>query len=358
MKKILILFLLLIVAIAVGWAAFNQEQPLMVTTIVPERGAIEAVIRVTGEVVNDRTVKMTALVDGQIKEMSVRRGDSVLAGQVLTVFDRREANARLHKAEAELEREKQAVAESYRKLKRLRDVSKSGGASVQVIDDAQAKWRAATARFKVTEARLEIEKIHREKVEVRAPFAGVITEKKTEVGQWVEAGTALFTLVAKAGREIEVNVDAGDSATIASGQIVSISSDAWPERQWEEKILRIAPAITEGQESALNTFAVRISLGTKAPSLLLGQQVDARVHTETRKDVMRLPFGALIEQDKASEVAVVEGGKVALLPVKTGLEDFTHVEIISGLKGDETVILTEGQELSAGQAVQSDSTEP
>ena len=118
----------------------------MVTTIVPERGAIEAVIRVTGEVVNDRTVKMTALVDGQIKEMSVRRGDSVLAGQVLTVFDRREADARLHKAEAELERERQAVAESYRKLKRLRDVSKSGGASVQVIDDAQLKQESSFIR--------------------------------------------------------------------------------------------------------------------------------------------------------------------------------------------------------------------
>jgi len=118
----------------------------MVTTIVPERGAIEAVIRVTGEVVNDRTVKMTALVDGQIKEMSVRRGDSVLAGQVLTVFDGREADARLHKAEAELERERQAVAESYRKLKRLRDVSKSGGASVQVIDDAQLKQESSFIR--------------------------------------------------------------------------------------------------------------------------------------------------------------------------------------------------------------------
>lgn len=358
MKKILILLSLLIAAIAIGWTALNQEQPLSVTTIFPERGDIEAVIRVTGEVVNDRTVKMTALVDGQIQAMSVRKGDSVQANQVLTVFDQREADARLHKVEAELEREKQAVKESYRKLKRLRDVSKSGGASVQSIDDAQADWRAATARFTVTEARLEIEKIHREKVEVRAPFAGVITEKKAEVGQWMEAGTALFTLVAKAGREIEVNVDAGDSAAIAPGQIVSVSSDAWPNTQWKEKVLRIAPAISEGQESALNTFAVRISLGAKAPALLLGQQVDARVHTETREDVMRLPFGALIEKDKESQVAVIEDGKVVLLPVKTGLEDFTHVEIVSGLEGDETLILTEGQELNAGQAVQPDSAQP
>jgi len=158
----------------------------------------------------------------------------------------------------------------------------------------------------------------------------------------VEAGTALFTLVAEAGREIEVNVDAGDSATVIPGQSVSISTDAWPDKNWQEEILRIAPAITEDQQSALNTFAVRISLGAKAPQLLLGQQVDARIHADTRNDVMRLPFGALIEQDEESQVAVIRDGKVDLLPVKTGLEDFTHVEIITGLKGDETVILPEG----------------
>jgi len=179
MKKTLLLLLLLIVAITIGWVMLSQEPPLSVTTITPEHGAIEVVIRVTGDVANDRTVKISALVNGQIHSMSVRKGDSVKAGEVLTVLDQREADARLHKAQAELEREKQAVAESSRRLKRLRDVEKSGDTSIQVIDDAQAKWRAATARLKVTEARLEIVKIHREKVEVRAPFAGVITEKKT-----------------------------------------------------------------------------------------------------------------------------------------------------------------------------------
>lgn len=340
-------------AVAAGvWFSLQEEKALIVTTVTPERGQIQAVIRVTGEIVNDRTVTMTALVDGQIQAMPVRKGDRVKAGQTLTVLDKREADARLQKAKAELALEKQAIAESSRKLKRQRELAKTGGTSTQLLDDARAALNAASARYKVAEAVLKIEKIHREKVTVTAPFDGVITEKTTEVGQWVEAGTALFTLVAVEGREIEVNIDAGDSATVETGQIVSVSSDAWPDQNWQEKILRIAPAITADQESALNTFATRISLGSEAPELLLGQQVDARIHTATREDVIKLPFGALIEKDDQSLVAVIQNNQVALLPVQTGLEDFTHVEITEGLSGDEQVILSEGRELKEGEDVQ------
>lgn len=60
---------------------------MSVEVISPQRGRIETVIRVTGDIVNDRTVKMAALVDGQIQKMPVRKGDSVKAGQILTVLD-------------------------------------------------------------------------------------------------------------------------------------------------------------------------------------------------------------------------------------------------------------------------------
>ncbi len=351
MKKVL--FLLLLFALAAGGTWYlNQERPTKVSVVSPERGRIEAVIRVTGKVVNDRTVNMTALVDGQITEMSARKGDSVEAGQVLTVLDRREAEARLRKAQAETQREKQAVAEAARKVARLQGVLKSGGATTQVVEDAQAEQRSARARLKVAEAVLEIEKIHREKVEVTAPFAGIITEKTTEVGQWVEAGTNLFTLVAHEGREIEVNVDAGDSAVVQPGQLVTLSADAYPDFSWQASIARISPAIAVQQDQALNTFSVRITLGDARPKLLLGQQVDARIHTDTREAVLTLPFDALIERGETTEVAIVRNGSVAYLPIETGLEDFTHVEVVAGLGGDERVILVEGRELPEGALVE------
>ncbi len=358
MKKLIFFLLLLSTAAIATWFHYQPDAALSVEVISPQRGRIETVIRVTGDIVNDRTVKMAALVDGQIKKMPVRKGDSVKAGQILTVLDKREANARLQKARAELALEKQSIDESSRQLKRLQKLSVSGGTTQQLLDDARAKVNTAKAGYKVAEAMLKIETIHREKTTVTAPFAGVITEKTTEVGQWIEAGTALFTLVAEEGREIEVNIDAGDSAAVRSEQLVSVSSDAWPDFKWQEKILRIAPAITETSDAALNTFAVRISLGNDAPRLMLGQQVDARIHTDSREDILKLPFGAIIEKESGSMVAVIRNQRIVLLPVQTGLEDFTHIEITAGITENEQIIISEGRELQEGEAVAAKNKQP
>lgn len=351
MKKFIFILLLATMAVTAGWYHFHRDSTLTVAVISPLRGSIQTVIRVTGDVVNDRTVKMAALVDGQIRSMPVRKGNLVKAGQVLTVLDQREADTRLQKSRAELALEKQSIDESQRQLKRQEKLSRTGGTTQQLLDDAQAKVNAAQARFKVANAILKIEAIQREKFTVKAPFAGVITEKTTEVGQWIEAGTPLFTLVAEQGREIEVNIDAGDSAAVRIGQTVSLASDAWPDHQWQEKILRIAPAITQGTDRALNTFAVRISLGSDAPELILGQQVDARIHTASRNNILKLPFAAMIEKEGAPMVAIIRHHRVTLLPVKTGLEDFTHIEITEGINGNEQIILSEGRELQQGEAV-------
>ncbi len=326
-------------------------RPVEVDILQPLRGDIESVIRVTGKVINDRTVTLTALVDGQIKAMHVHKGQKVKTGQVLAKLDDREANAYLNRVTAEVERERQAVTESYRKLQRLREVSLSGGASEQLLEDTKAVWLTAKARLRVSEANLKIAHVYREKVEVTAPFDGVITEKTTEVGQWLEAGTQLFTLVAHEGREIEANVDAGDSGEISIGQPVTMTTDAYPGKHWQEKIHWISPSISEDEKNALNTFAVRMTLGPDAPSLLLNQQVDIRIQTDLRRNVLKLPFTALVEDRQDTKVAVLHKGKVNFVTIKTGIEDFNHVEIEDGLAEKDIVILMNGISLSEGQVV-------
>jgi membrane fusion protein (multidrug efflux system) len=283
----------------------------------------------------------------------VQKGQKVKAGQVLAYLDKREADALLEKARAQAAREREAVDEAARKLRRLREMGRTGGASTQAVEDAETDWRAARARLRVAEAELSVAKIHREKIEITAPFAGVITKKTAEVGQWLEAGTPLFTLVANAGREIEANVDAGDSGIVAVGQTVTVTCDAFPGRAWRETVHWIAPAITADEEDAINTFAVRMTLGPDAPPLLLGQQVDVRIRTARKENVLKLPYGALLDKDDRQQVAVVRDGRVKLVDVSTGIDDFSHIEIVTGLNGNEDVILPQGRKtLENGMAVQ------
>ena len=352
MRAIKIALLLVVAGGAAAWA-LRPASPPAVTIIHVQHGPIESTIRVTGRIINDRTVTLTALLDGQIQGMLVQKGQQVKAGQVLAYLDKREADALLEKARAQAARERESVEEADRKLKRLSEMGRSGGASAQAVDDAEAEWRGARARLRVAEAELKVAEIHREKIEITAPFAGVITQKTAEVGQWLEAGTPLFTLVANQGREIEAYVDAGDSGIVKLGQSVTVASDAYPGRSWQEKVDWIAPAITTDQNDAINTFAVRMTLGPDAPPLLLEQQVDVRIRTARKDDVLKLPYGALIDKGGIQQVATIHDGRVKLVDVTLGIDDFNHIEIAAGLKGDEDIILPQGQQrLEDGMAVQ------
>ena len=353
MKRTLLIAVVVLLALtaAVGGWKLNQGNAVEVEVITVERGSIESVIRVTGRVINDRTVTMTALVDGQIQGMLVQKGDQVKAGQVLAYFDKREADALMERAKAVVARERQAVDEAARKLQRLREMSLTGGASAQAVEDTEAQWSAAKARLQVANAELKVAQIHREKVEVTAPWDGVIIEKSTEQGQWLEAGIKLFTLVAEEGREIEGNVDAGDSGVVEIGQNVTITCDAFPGRRWNETVHWISPAIITAESAAVNSFAVRMTLGPDAPPLLLGQQVDMEILTTQRDSILKLPYSVLIESEESSQVAVVRDGKVVYVPVTTGIEDFTHVEIVTGLAAGDSVILPQGKPPAEGSMV-------
>lgn len=337
---------------AIGYFTFSGQDQRQVSLIAVERGNIKNAIRVTGRVINDKTVTMTALVNGQIEGMLVKKGDTVKADQVLAFFDKREADANLAKSEAVLAREEQTVTEAQSKYNRLKNVKSFGGSSQQIIDDAEAEMKAAIARMRVARAELNVARIQREKIEVRAPFAGVITEKTTEKGQWLEAGTKLFTLVGIEGREIDVKVDAGDSGSISLGQVVELSCDAYPGVIWQEQIHWIAPSIVQEENStAVNTFSVRISLGKQAPALLLGQQVDARVVLKTKNNVLRLPYSAVKGDFGQYHVFVVNNGRVKKQEIVTGLEDERFIEIVSGLNEGDKVIKVEGKPLKENQPV-------
>jgi len=337
---------------AIAYFVFTDNNQRDVRLVAVDRGDIKSAIRVTGRVINDKTVTMTALVNGQIEAMLVKKGDTVKANQVLAYFDQREADAILKKSQAVLAREEQVVIESKSKFSRLKDVKASGGSSQQIIDDAEAEMKAAITRMRVARADLNISRIQREKIQVRAPFAGVITEKTTEKGQWLEAGSKLFTLVGIDGREIEVKIDAGNSGSIKIGQQVELSCDAFPGLVWQEKIHWIAPSIIQDKSNAaVNTFSVRISLSKQAPSLLLGQQIDAHVVLNTRVNVLRLPFTALQGEFAQYHVFKIEDEKVKSKKIVTGLEDEQYIEIVSGLVEGEKVITVEGKPLKEKQSV-------
>ncbi|MES9828033.1 MAG: efflux RND transporter periplasmic adaptor subunit [Candidatus Thiodiazotropha sp.] len=327
------------------------ERPQTVETIPVERGDLERVIRVTGEVINDRQVALTALVDGQVKRIDTALGARVRAGQVLAAMDNRAAAASRQRATAFLRQQDVRRREERMRYQRLKKLAAKGAVSSEKLEQAKLHWEEASAAWEVARADLKLADVAQEWQQVRAPFDAVVIGKSTEVGQWVEAGTQLFTLVARERREIEAHVDAVDSGRVKTGQSVLVRCDAYPESAWRSTISWIGPSVEREKDKRLNTFRVRLGLGEEPPPLLLGQQVDLEIAVERRHGVLRVPFAALRERDERVEVALIEAGRVHYRSIQTGLEGDTRVEVTEGLEEGMRIVRLDGESLDPGLRV-------
>ena len=347
--------LLLVLASIVAWK-YNTNEGIYIKTVQVERGPLYETITVTGKVISQREVAVGSSVPGQLIRVHVKEGDRVPKGKILARLDDREAVSALKKAKANLRLAREEVGQAGRKVERLRRLLEVGGASRQELEDAQAQWEIARAREMVGQEDLRSARTTLDKLNVIAPFAGLVTSRLAQIGQWAAPGSSLFTLVDVDQRQIEATVDAADVPSITVGQTAIISTDAFPDREWTETVKRVAPAtlrgVTPRGEVPTNTVSVRISLGAEAPPLRFGQQVDAKIRIASSPHALKLPFGVIIAREGKTWVAVIREARVHYVPVVTGLEDLTHTEILQGLSAGQEVILPGGKILQEGDRVQ------
>ena len=326
---------------------FDDGTPVDVIKV--EQGEIFQSITVPGKVVSKLRVNLTPAIAGRLTHVYVEEGDTVKSGDLLARLDDREAKSMLKRANANYESAKEDVLLAQRSLKRLKQAFEKGAIAKRLVEEAEVELRSAKAREAIVEEEVRTAKLSLENPRIVAPFSGTITARFVEVGQWVVPSETLFTLIDEKQREVEVQVDAADSGGIAVGQTVSLSSDAFPNLEWNESVTRLAAATSNVGNS--NTVSVYISLGNNAPSLRFGQQVDADIRTAWNPNALKLPFSAIINRSGKSYVATVQDGKVHFVEVVTGIEDFSHVEILQGVNVGQSVILANGLDLQPSQKV-------
>jgi len=348
----ILLALALIVLIAtgalVGWSSFGTADSVAVDTVMPQRRSLASTLELTGTVINDRTVTITALLDGEIVAIGAREGDTVAKGAMLATLDNRYAATELDKARAELELARRRLAGAERE--RERTLATRSNLPGRAMDDAEDAFADATLETRVAEASVRLVELRIENATVSAPFAGTLTDRTAETGQWIEAGTKLFTLVADDGDVIEARVDAGDAARVVLDAPVTLSSDAWPERTWTSAVTWISPDVTRDDGGA-NRFAVRVPPGDAAPPLKLGERVDVMLEIDRVNEALVLGLDALDEHAPGSYRAlIIENGTARAVDVEVGLVTVEQAQITDGI-GDGARIITPAGSVEPGTAV-------
>jgi multidrug efflux pump subunit AcrA (membrane-fusion protein) len=232
-------------------------------------------------------------------------------------------------------------------------------ADERALREAEEKSRAAEARaaaFEGPESRLALaeraaaELARRvEALTFRAPAAGVVYGLPRRAGESVTAGQVVASVIDPEHRRVRARVDQPDLPRIAQGQRVLVGFDGLPRERWEGKVTFVAPGLREvgGREVG----EVLGEIGDPRGRLPTNAAVDVQIVTGEKSGTLAVPRASVLRDGERRYVFVLEDGRARRRDVQVGLSGLNEVEIVSGLKEKDRVILPGSASLSDGLRV-------
>lgn len=366
MNKGLFITLSLILAAAGCSSEKTQRaaQPETVRDIALMKAATASVpdaIAAIGTVRAAETAQLSAQMMGSVVGVNVREGDPVGRGQVLATIDASQPQAGLERAQASLSaaqhelaaaRTEKALTEAT--FKRYETLFQRKSISPQEFDEIKARYQGATARVETANAGEAQAKAAVAQAQtsfgytkVRAPFAGVVTERRVDPGALAAPGMPLLTVEASGRYRLEATVDEGSLRFVKIGETVPVSLDAYPEKQLSGKVTQIVPAADPGTR----TFLVKIEL--PADGQLRSGLSGRASFSRGERQALVLPRTAVVERGALRGVYVVGSDQMASLRyVTVGDPIGDKLEVLSGLTPNESVVLSPGERELGGKKVE------
>lgn len=270
-----------------------------------------------------------------VRAVHVEAGQEVEAGEVLVELDDRDLDARLARAEAELAATQAVLDQAKTDYERISKLAASGSASPYELTSATNTLRSAQAEHqRSVEAKHEAEAVL-SYATIRAPVAGRIVDKLVEVGDIVTAGQPLVTMYDPTRMQLVASVRESLRRRLEVGQSVQVKLDVL-DHACEATVSEIVPEA----ETASRTFQVKVT-GPCPPGVYPGMFGRLRIPVGTRTAV-RVPEEAIQQVGQLDLVHVEDGNTVRRRLVRLGRETEGGVEVISGLRPGERVVLPEG----------------
>jgi RND family efflux transporter MFP subunit len=364
---LVILFLIVVVTGFNGCSSDRPPQTLAPETIhnIPvvaiHPANVPDVLEVTGTVRAAQTSQLASQAMGNIVDIRVHEGDHVQRGQILALVDDAQMRASVDRAVAAEAASQQdiAAAESNATLadstlKRYQTLYDKKSVSPQEYDEVKTRYQAALARRDMAragqaqaKAALEQARTSLEYTRIRAPFDGVITEKKMDVGAFASPGLPLFTIEDLHRYRLEVAVNEDDLRYVRNGNEISVIVDSLQDAQVKGKVVQTVPAADPTSRS----FLVKIELPAD-PRLRSGLFGRAQFIRGERMSVV-IPQTAVVARGQLQGVYVLDQNQVAgLRYVTVGKSSGTQVEVLAGLQDGERLVTKPGDLELGGKRVE------
>jgi RND family efflux transporter MFP subunit len=295
-----------------------------------------------------------ARTNGYLKKWYFDIGARVKQGELLAVIETPEVDQQLEQARSNLLTAQANLELASITKTRYQGLLKSNAVSQQDVDNAVGTYNANAAIVDADKAAVQQYSALVSFEKVYAPFDGVITARNTDIGDLINSGsssnvkTDLFHIAQPGELRVYVNVPEEYSRGITIGMTADLSLAEFPDRKFQGKVVRTADDIN----LTTRTLLIEIDVDNPTGTLLTGSYAEVHLAVPTQASTFLIPVNTLLFRTEGLRVGIVKTGKVVLAAVTPGHDFGDEIEIVSGLKSDDQVIINPPDSIVSGQEVQ------
>ena len=335
-------------------------------------GRVEEIVtnNKAGSVSARRRAALNPEIGGRIVRLPAKEGDRVRLGDTLLVLADTELQAQLSMQESSRAVAWSSVIESCAaadlaasNLDRTRRLAEDQLVSRQNVEQtlnaavgAAAGCATARARLEQADAAVDVARTALAKTVLRAPFDGVVSKVRGQLGEWMAPAPAtsptppVIELIDTRSIYVRAPLDEVDAVRIHAGLPVRVTMDAFPERSFAGRLTMVGAYVSELQQQN-RTLDVDVELDDTAfaRTLLPGISADVEIILQARDGVVRVPTSAILQ---GGRVLVVRGGILVRSPLRVGLANWEYTQVLEGVKaGDQIVVSLDRAEVREGARV-------
>ncbi len=302
----------------------EETPPIPVETSVPVRGDVYAMYTGTAPIEAFAEADVIAKVGGEVRELLVEEGDDVDKGQIMARLDGERLRLELNESEAKLRK-------LQRDYERNVDLQAKGLISDGDFEKIKYEMEALEAAFNLASLELDY-------TQIRAPIDGVVAQRFVKLGNTIKEGDALFKVTSLEPLVAYLHVPEREYRNVDPGQPVGIEIDALAGETIAASVSRVSPVV----DPQTGTFKITVEIVDARRRIKPGMFGRIGVIYDVHENALQIPRSAIIEDQGAASVFVVEDDHAVRRAVQTGYGNKGMVEIISGLQDGEQVV-TVGQ---------------
>ena len=305
---------------------------------------------ITGSIQPERRADLRAEVSAVVMQVLKENGEAVKRGDLLVRLDDASIRDTLASAEESLRAAGQSLEQAERTYQRLKTLQAQGMTSMQAMEDAEVRRNNAQSDQVAAKARVASARQQLQRTEVRAPFDGVLSDRKVSAGDTAAVGKELAKVIDPASMRFEGMVSADRMHEIKVGQPVRFHVNGFPNTEFEGRIKRVDASA----DPMTRQLEVLVSFGDKQlPPRVAGLYAEGRIEAGSRQALM-VPEASVVRTGDATHVWRVQGDRLQKVVVKLGERDARRGEypVLQGLADGDRILRNPGNALVDGQRLE------